>query len=147
MKMTIKEYYELLKEKRESARHELARLNNMYKEGEINIGVYATRGDNIANTINAYTDCICTLEASHLLDINLEEIQNKAAAFDVLNKAFELELGSELGYSEDNKDNSNPVFVPIVTARNEDETWENDYCRSRQVTLEEKEILKKVGVK
>ena len=68
MKMTIQEYYETLKAKRKGAENELEGIKHQYDKGEIGCIVYASRKGNITRTIDTYTDCICLLESSHLLD-------------------------------------------------------------------------------
>lgn len=142
MKMTIKQYYETLKAKRESAERELERLKHKYSNNEISYNLYFTERERTMSSINTYTDCICTLEASHLLD-DPEETQNKAAAFDVLNKSLDLVLGRELkGFTKD----EHAIFESIVVARS-DAGDGSDYCRGREITLEERKILKKVGIK
>ncbi len=77
MKMTIEQYYEALKAKKQSAEQELEDLYIKYKKCEINADFFAHLRDNLVVTIKDYFDCICLLEASHLLDNETQELKGE----------------------------------------------------------------------
>ncbi len=82
MKMSIKQYYDTLKAKRESAERELLIIKDSLESGKIDVVTAKQKQDETFKVIDTYTDCICLLESSHLLDIDPEdEKQNKAAAY------------------------------------------------------------------
>ena len=143
MKLTIKEYYETLKAKRENNEREMNVIEDMVKHGKLDKAIAEQRKQVIFRGIDTYTDCICLLESSHLLDVDPEdEKQNKAAAFDIIKKIFDLEFnGKVIDFNSDR-----PVMTSVVVARNNDLDEDFGYCVSKDLTKEEYFILKKVGI-
>ena len=66
--MTIQEIYELIKQKRESAENHRERIYKKMHEDEIKEQHYDCIYQELIGEINAYTDVLCLIESSGVLD-------------------------------------------------------------------------------